>query len=94
MYLLVRAIVLVTTFWTIPAWALFESSKDLAASASVTMQEAVRTAVQALPGKAVEAQLGKEEGRVVYEVKIIDTQAKTRTVYVDALSGQAMKIEQ
>lgn len=94
MTLLLRAIVLVITFWTIPAWALFESSKELAASASVTMQAALRTAVQAMPGKAVEAQIGKEEGRVVYEVKIIDMEAKTRTVYVDAISGQAMKIEQ
>jgi uncharacterized membrane protein YkoI len=56
------------------------------------LEQAIRTAVQALPGKAVEAQIGKEDGRTVFEVKIIDSQDKTRTVYVDAQTGQTMKV--
>ncbi len=73
-----------------PAWALFETNKDLIATAKITMEEAVRNAVKAVPGgKAVEAELGKEDGRTVYEVQIIDANKKTQRVYVDAQTGQA-----
>jgi uncharacterized membrane protein YkoI len=66
------------------AWALFETNQELAKSASVTLDKAVLAAVAAVPGKAVEAELEKEEGRTVYKVEIIDNANKTKTVYVDA----------
>lgn len=74
---------------TSPAWALFETNKELAASAKITLDEAVKQAVKAVPGKAVEADIGKEDGRTVYKVEIIDTNNKTQKVYVDAVNGQA-----
>ena len=74
------------------AWAMFETNRELAKSATVTMDKAVQTAVTAIPGKAVEAGLSKEEGRTVYKVEIIDTVDKTRKVYVDAQT-MAVKIE-
>ena len=72
-----------------PAWALFETNKDLVATAKITMEEAVRNAVKAVPGKAVESEIGKEDGRTVFEVQIVDTNKKTQKVYVDAQTGQA-----
>lgn len=74
---------------TSPAWALFESNRQLVASAKITLEEAVKHAVKAVPGKAVEADIGKEDGRTVYKVEIIDTNNKTQHVYVDAVTGQA-----
>ncbi|MCW5798622.1 MAG: Peptidase [Nitrospira sp.] len=71
-----------------PAWALFETNKQLAATATVTLEDAVKHALKAVPGKAVEAEIGKEDGRTVYEVEIIDSNNKTQKVYVDAQSGQ------
>jgi uncharacterized membrane protein YkoI len=76
-----------------PAWAIFETNKELAESAKIPMDQAVKAAIAAVPGKAVEAQLGKEEGRTVYEVEIIDAAKKTHTVYVDAQTGKAIKTE-
>lgn len=53
------------------------------------MEEAVRTAVKAFPGsKAVDAELGKEDGRTVFEVELIDANKKTQKVYVDAETGK------
>jgi uncharacterized membrane protein YkoI len=75
------------------AWALFETNKELSESAAITMDQAVKTAVAAVPGKAVEAQLGKEDGRTVYEIDIIDSSKKERTVYIDAQTGKTMKID-
>ena len=74
------------------AWALFETNKELSKSATVTMDKAVQAAVTAIPGKAVEAELSKDEGRTVYKVEIIDNADKTRKVYVDAQTME-VKIE-
>jgi hypothetical protein len=43
------------------AWALFETNKELLKSATITRDKAVLAAVDAMPGKAVEAELGKEQ---------------------------------
>ena len=76
------------------AWALFETNKELAESATITMDQAIKTAVAAVPGKAVEAQLGKEDGRTVYEIDIIESNTKKeRTVYIDAQNGKTVKID-
>ncbi len=72
-----------------PAWALFESNKELAANARIPLDEAVKNAVKVVPGKAVEADLGKERDRVVWKIEVIDQNNKSQTVYVDAQNGQA-----
>ena len=72
-----------------PAWAMFESNKTLAGSASITLEDAVKKALAAVPGKAVEAEFGKEDGKTCYEVEIVDRNNKTQKVYVDANTGQA-----
>ncbi len=82
------AIALLSGVMASPAWALFETNKQLAATATVTLEDAVRHALKAVPGKAVEAEIGKEDGRTVYEVEIVDASNKTQKVYVDAQSGQ------
>ncbi|MBS0170686.1 MAG: PepSY domain-containing protein [Nitrospira sp.] len=81
-------IALMSGLLTSPAWALFETNKQLVATASVTLEDAVKHALKAVPGKAVEAEIGKEDGRTVYEVEIVDHNNKTQKVYVDAQNGQ------
>jgi uncharacterized membrane protein YkoI len=71
------------------AWALFETNKDLVASAQITMEEAIKSATKAVPGKAAEADLGKDDGRTIWKIEVIDNNNKSRTVYVDAQTGVA-----
>jgi uncharacterized membrane protein YkoI len=78
------AAVLMAGLMSSSAWALFETNKELAKSATVTLDKAVLAAVAAMPGQAVEAELSKEEGRTVYKVEIIDNNNRTHKVYVDA----------
>ena len=78
----------ISVMTAIPAWALFESNTDLIATAKITLEEAVRHALLSVPGKAVEAEIVKEDGRIVYEVEIVDRTNKTQKVYVDAQNGQ------
>lgn len=71
-----------------PAWALFESDRTLSEKATVSMVDAIKTAEQAKPGKTVEVHMGKDDGRVVYKIEIIDGK-NTHHVYVDANTGKA-----
>lgn len=82
------------TLWVNPSWALFEEDKaELLKATKITLVEAVEKALTNVKGKAVEAQLEKEHGKTVYEVKIIDESGTTREIYVDAHSGNVVKIE-
>ena len=75
-----------------PAWALFESDRELSNKSTVSMVEAIKTAEQARPGKTVEANIGKDDGRVVYKIEIVDGKS-TYKVYVDAVTGKVHEIK-
>jgi uncharacterized membrane protein YkoI len=91
---LIVGMTLVGLSWTIsPAGALFEDKDELVKDTKITMVDAVEKALTKMKGKAVEAELEKEHGKTVYEVKIIDESGTTREIYVDAQSGNVVKIE-
>jgi uncharacterized membrane protein YkoI len=71
------------------AWALFETNKELVANAKIPLEEAVKSAIKAVPGKAAEADLGKDDGRTIWKIEVIDHNNKSQTVYVDAQTGMA-----
>jgi uncharacterized membrane protein YkoI len=77
-----------------PAWALFEEDKsELLKGTKITLVEAVEKALTNVQGRAVEAELEKEKGNTVFEIKIVDDAGTTREVYVDAQSGNVLKVE-
>ncbi len=53
-------VVLIAGLMGSSAWALFETNTELSKSATITLDKAVLAAVEAIPVKAVEAELGKE----------------------------------
>ena len=80
-------------FGITPAWALFDSDKTLSEKARVTMKEALTAAEKEVPGKPVEVNMGKDDGRVVYKIEIIDTNKKTKHVYIDAETGKVHTVK-
>ena len=84
----IAAGVLALSLLSSPAWAMFESNRTLAGTASIPLEEAVKKALATVPGKAVEAEIGKDDGRTCYVVEIVDRNHKTQKVYVDAQTGQ------
>ncbi|HNP59357.1 MAG TPA: PepSY domain-containing protein [Nitrospirales bacterium] len=77
-----------------PAWALFGDDKaELLQGTKVTLVEAVQTALTNVKGKAFNAELEKEDGKTVFEVKVIDETGAAREIYVDAQTGEVLKIE-
>ena len=75
-----------------PAFALCETDRALSEKANVSMVEAIKTAEQARPGKTVEVDMGKDDGRVVYKIAIVDGKG-THKVYVDAMTGKVHTIK-
>lgn len=91
----VSALAISSLFFMInPAWALFEEDKAvLVQKAQLTLVEAVDKAISSVQGKAVSAELEKEDDKTVFEVKILDETGNLREIYVDANSGNVLKIE-
>ena len=76
-----------------PTWALFETNKELSDKTRVSLIQAIRAAERrVMPGQPVEVTLGKDGGRIVYKVEILDANRKAHTVYVDAQNGQVLKV--
>ena len=92
---LIVGITLMGLTWGVsPAFGLFGQDKaELLQDTKITLVEAVEKATTSVQGKAVHAELEKEHGKTVYEVKIIDETGTTREIYVDAHSGDVVKIE-
>jgi uncharacterized membrane protein YkoI len=76
----------------VPVWALFESGQELSEQSTVSMVDAIKTAEQAKPGKTVAVNMGKDDGRVVYKVEIVDGK-NVHKVYVDAVTGKVHEIK-
>jgi len=89
MFRLILSAMVAATLATGTAWALFETNKELVASAKIPLEEAVKSAIKVVPGKAAEADLGKDDGRTIWKIEVIDHNNKSQTVYVDAQTGMA-----
>ena len=89
----IRLALLGFTLSSVPAWALFESDRELSDKARITMIEALKTAQKKVPGKPVEVDMGKDDGRVVYKIEIIDKNKNTKKVYIDAETGKVHTVK-
>ena len=89
----VLALAALISFSVTPAWALFETDKELAERARISMVDAIKTAQTAMPGKPVEVEMGKDDGQVVYKIEIVDANRKTHKVYVNAMDGKIHEVK-
>ena len=61
--------------------------------AHVPLDSAVKTALQAVPGKALKAALKNMDGSLVYEVQVIKTDRRIIHVEIDAGNSKVLKVE-
>jgi uncharacterized membrane protein YkoI len=73
-----------------------EATQDIAmaTSAKITIDEAMKTALENFPGKVIEAELEKKQDKTVWEVEILTAEQGIMKVYVDADSGSVMTTEE
>ena len=87
-----------TFVFVMPAWS-GEKGKhegnvaDLVKDAKVTIDQAIKTALEKVSGMPVEAQLEKKLGKTVWEVEIVGSDGKVTEVHIDAGSGQVMDMK-
>ena len=63
----------------------------LAAALGITLKSAVEKALQAVPGRAVEAEFELEGRKVLAEIKILTGSGEVREVNVDGVTGEILK---
>jgi uncharacterized membrane protein YkoI len=67
---------------------------EMAATAKVTIDEAIKTASEKVPGKVVEAELEKKYNALVWEVEVVTAENKVMEIHIDAESGVVIDVEE
>ena len=77
------------------AWADDKEGKiaDLVKDATVTIDQAIKTASEKVPGTVVEAELEKKHGKTVWEVEILGADGNVTEVHIDAGTGAVIDTE-
>lgn len=60
---------------------------ELVKDAKVTIDQAIKTALDKVPGTAVEAELEKKHNKTVWEVEVLGADGKVTEVHIDAGTG-------
>jgi len=66
---------------------------EMAATAKVTIDQAIKTALEKVPGKVVEAELEKKHDTLVWEVEVVTAENKVMEVHINAESGAVIDVE-
>jgi uncharacterized membrane protein YkoI len=66
---------------------------DLVKDAKVTIDQAIKTALEKVPGTAVEAELEKKHGKTVWEVEVVGADGAVTEVHIDAATGAVIDTE-
>ena len=70
-----------------------KSKVEMAETAKVTIDQAVKTASEKVPGKIIEAELEKKHDKTVWEVEIVTDDEIVKEVHIDADSGAVIDVE-
>ena len=77
------------------AWADNKEGKitELVKDASVTIDQAIKTASEKVPGTVVEAELETKHGKTVWEVEVLGADGNVTEVHIDAGTGAVIDTE-
>jgi uncharacterized membrane protein YkoI len=67
---------------------------DMAATAKVTIDQAIKTASEKVAGKVVEAELEMKHDKLVWEVEVVTAENKLMEVHIDAETGAVIDVEE
>ena len=66
---------------------------DLVKDAKVTVDQAIKTASEKVPGTVVEAELEKKHGKTVWDVEVFGADGSVTEVHIDAATGTVIDTE-
>lgn len=67
---------------------------EMAATAKVTIDQAIKTASEKVSGKIIEAELEQKHNKLVWEVEIVTADKKVMEVHIDADTGTVIDVEE
>jgi predicted small secreted protein len=67
---------------------------EMAAAATVTIDEAIKTASEKIAGKIIEAELEKKHNKLVWEIEVVTAENKVMEVHIDAETGAVIDVEE
>lgn len=67
---------------------------EMAATAKVTIEDAIKTATGKVSGKVIEAELENKHNTLVWEVEIITPDNTVKEVHIDAVTGAVIDVEE
>jgi uncharacterized membrane protein YkoI len=67
---------------------------EMAVKAKVTIDQAIKTASEKVPGKVVEAELEKKHNALVWEVEVVTAENKVMEIHIDGESGVVIDVEE
>jgi len=67
---------------------------EMAATAKVTIDQAVKTASEKVSGTVIEAELERKRNKLVWEVEVVTAENKVMEVHIDADSGAVIGVEE
>jgi uncharacterized membrane protein YkoI len=85
----------VGTLTAVEAYGGEKTSKvEMAATAKVTIDQAIKTASEKVSGKVIEAELEKKHAKLVWEVEVVTAENKVMEVHIDAETGAVIDVEE
>jgi uncharacterized membrane protein YkoI len=66
---------------------------ELVKEAKVTVDQAIKTATEKVPGTVVEAELEKGHDKTIWEVEVVGADGKVTEVHIDAATGAVIDTE-
>lgn len=70
-----------------------KSKIEMVEEAKVTIDQAIKTASEKVPGHVIEAELEKKHDKTVWEVEIVTDDKMIKEVHIDADSGAIIDVE-
>lgn len=67
---------------------------EMAAAAKVTIDQALKTASDKVPGKVIEAELETKHNKLVWDIEVVTAQNKVMEVHIDANTGAVIDVEE
>lgn len=67
---------------------------EMAAAAKVSIDQALKTALEKVSGKIIEAELEKKHNKLVWEVEVVTADKKVMEVHIDADTGAVIDVEE
>lgn len=71
----------------------YPSNQPYSRYSRISIEDAMSIATEQIPGEVVKVELDREDGILIYEIEIVNTQGIKYEVEIDAQTGRILKMQ-